>query len=78
LATWPADRGKPQVRMGYIEDWIIPAADASLDSRLTVRNLICKPTPKGVTTLNRLTYREGDGRETALMICFDVDGGTTA
>lgn len=72
LASLPQSVSSPKVRMGYIEDWNIPEASAALDSELRVQNLVCKPTPKGVTTLNRLSYQGKAGHDVSLMICFDV------
>lgn len=74
VESLPKPVASPKVRMGYIEDWKVPSAGATLDSSLAVQNLIARPTPAGVTTLNRLTYADSEGK-VSLMICFDVDCG---
>ena len=78
VASLPLGTSSPKVRMGYIEDWKVPEASAGLDSTLTVRNVIAKGTPVGVTTLNRVTYRDSGRGDVSLLICFDVDAGGRA
>mgnify|MGYP001577885977 CR=1 FL=1 len=75
VASLPPGTSSPKVRMGYIEDWKVPAAGAKLASLLAVRNVIARATPNGVTTLNRLTCRDPEKGDVSLLMCFDVDAG---
>ena len=78
VASLPSGTSSPKVRMGYIEDWKVPAVGARLDSSLAVQNVIAKETSIGVTTLNRLMYRDSEKGNVSLLVCFDVDAGGRA
>lgn len=60
------------VRFGYLEDWAVPAADASFSAMvLEAKNLIARKTEEGHLTINRLTYGCGDDIAN-LTLCFNA------
>jgi hypothetical protein len=75
LTSMPAT-GIQEVRMGYLEDWLLPEPDAAIEAELTIRNLIAQHDGQRLRTINRLVYSDRAGSR-SLVVGFDVKSGGT-
>jgi hypothetical protein len=65
-------RSEPEIRFGYLEDWVVPPLATGFSGRLEIANLITQKTVDGYRTINRIAYGPGSSLDTTLQLCFDV------